>query len=261
MMNNIVTLITDFGLQDEYVGVMKGVILCHCPKAQLIDICHAVPPQNITLAARMLAASYRFFPEETIHLVIVDPSVGTDRAIIIVESDNHFFIAPDNGVLTDMLGSKNFKTCYQLIQTSSSPISSTFHGRDLMAPLAGKLAAGAQIEDLGQEIDAANCKKIVFPRAFFENNILSGEVVSIDHFGNISTSISMEDIEYFSAKLNIYIGKETVTGLRTTYAEVPSNTFLGLIDSRGYLEIAINCGNAAQKLGCRIGEKVIVRQG
>lgn len=258
-MTRVISLVTDFGLTDEYVGVMKGVILCHCPTIQLIDITHSVPPQDILFAARTIASSYPFFPEATIHLVVVDPGVGTDRSILLIEATNHLFIAPDNGVLTPILESDQIQRCFLLEKPKDMNVSPTFHGRDLMAPLAGRLAAGMDITDPGQKIDAADCCHIDLPKATVRADTIVGEVVGIDNFGNMATSISAGDLSQFSSDITVLVAGTIIKGLSRYYAETAYGKLLCLIDSRGYLEIARNCGNAAVLLQCKVSDKVTVQ--
>jgi S-adenosylmethionine hydrolase len=256
----VISLLTDFGLKDEYVGVMKGVILCHFPTAQLVDITHAIPPQNILLAARTIESSYSFFPEATIHLVVVDPGVGTDRSIVVLEAANHLFIAPDNGVLTPLLLSDLVQRCFVLEKSTDITISTTFHGRDLMAPLAGRLAAGMDVRETGQQINAADCCRIDIPKATVTADTIIGEIVGIDNFGNIATSVSADDLKHFSGGFNISVAGTTINKLSRCYAEMPHGELLCLIDSRGYLEIARNCGNASDALQCKVGDAVVVQR-
>ncbi len=260
-MNRVISLLTDFGVRDEYAGVMKGVILSHCATARIVDLSHAIPPQNTVLAARTLMASYPYFPKASIHLVVVDPGVGTDRSILLVQAADHLFIAPDNGVLTPILASESLQHCFSVELSKYKMVSHTFHGRDLMAPLAGKLAAGMKIEKAGHDIIPGDCVHIDLPTVSVTNDTLIGEVVAIDHFGNIATSISAKDLTRFDDTITIHLAGVDINGLSTTYATTSKGELLALIDSRGYLEIAVNCGDAASALGCSIGEQLTVAGG
>lgn len=255
----IVSLLTDFGHDDEYVGVVKAVILKYSPTAKLVDICHTIPPQDIHAAARMLETSYSFFSEGTVHLAVVDPGVGTDRDILMVETDRYTFVAPDNGILTTVLQSPELKKSYRLPKVTGSAVSSTFHGRDIMAPAAGKIAAGALPETLGEEIDAAHCATLPPMLVRITEKEIIGEVTGIDRFGNIATSIKAEHIRMNHADVEIEIGGTVIPGMVTTYADVEKLVLAALIDSRGNLEIAMNHGNAAGHLGSRRGDSVVVR--
>lgn len=257
--NRVISLLTDFGLTDEYVGVLKGVILGHCPQAQLVDLSHNVPPQNIQYAARLIQHSYKHFPLGTIHLVVVDPGVGSRRKIILTKCLDHIFIAPDNGVLTSIIQSENLQQCYCLKEKYYSAASNTFHGRDIMAPLAGQIAAGIPLSRFGEEIDSADCITVSFPGVQKIGEMLLAEVTGIDHFGNIATSITAADLSSLSGKFVFIIGSTTINGLHRSYAEVPKGQLLALIDSRGYIELGINCGNAAEAIGSVLGDPLHVK--
>ena len=255
----IVSLLTDFGHDDEYVGVVKAVILGYSPATQIVDICHTIPPQDIRSAARMLEAAYPFFPEKTVHLAIVDPGVGTERDIVMAESGDHLFIAPDNGILTAILQSSELTNCYRLSAMPTTQVSSTFHGRDIMAPVAGKLAAGTPISELGDERDPEQC--VVLPPSLVQitEREIIGEVIAIDHFGNIATSIKAEHIHMPLSDVEIEISGVIIPGIVNTYAEVEISSMAALIDSRGNLEIAMNQGNAARQLGSKKGDCIVIR--
>lgn len=254
----LIALLTDFGLSDEYVGVMKGVIYSACPSAKIIDICHAVAPQDISQAALMLQASYPYFADGTIHVVVVDPGVGTDRHILLVQAENQIFIGPDNGVLTPLLQSHNLLNCYRLIQPATP--SNTFHGRDIMAPVAASIANGTSPAMLGEEIAAKDCVTLFLPRALHHDNQIRGEVVAIDHFGNLITSINAKQIETFGEEFQIIVKTAVISSISTTYGEAPIHQPIALINSRGYLEIAVNQGNAAKNLSAAIGCEVVVQK-
>ncbi|HKJ64912.1 MAG TPA: SAM-dependent chlorinase/fluorinase [Desulfopila sp.] len=258
----VISLLTDFGLDDEYVGVMKGVIFSGCPQARIVDLCHSIPAQNIARAASMLAASYAHFPPGTIHLTVVDPGVGTARHILVVEADGHLFIAPDNGVRTPLLRSPSLCACHRLKMPSAEESSATFHGRDIMAPAAAQLAAGAAPATLGDKVAPADCLKIKAATAVVTPDGVTGEVSAIDHFGNIATTISTEHAAAMGAKARVIIGDTTLERIHRTYGEVAEKEPLALIDSRGFLEIAVNRGDAAAILDCRVGDRVrLLRRG
>lgn len=254
-----ISLITDFGQDDEYVGVMKGVILKLNPAMNIIDICHTIEPQDIFSAARMLEAAYPYFPEGTLHLAVVDPGVGTARNILLLEADDHFFIAPDNGLLTPILQAPSLRECYRLKEVTDSAISKTFHGRDVIAPLAGKIASGTPVEKLCEKYDHKECVVLPAPLLKITAGEITGEVIGIDRFGNIATSIKKEHISRAGEYVEIDIGKVTISGIGQTYNDFKQLTFGALIDSRGNLEITMNMGNAAKKLGCTRGDVVVVR--
>lgn len=256
-MTRVISLLTDFGLKDPYVGVLKGAILRHCNDVHIVDLNHNVPPQNIILAARTIAASYPFFPPATIHLVVVDPGVGTDRNIVVAEAADHFFIAPDNGVLSPILTSNHLQRCYFAINPDTSNlISNTFHGRDILAPLAARLACGMAAKEVGPPVAASDCLRIDLPQASITSEAVIGEVIGTDHFGNIMTSISADDIVDFTPDLTVSVNKVVINGLSKTYADVKEKELLALIDSSNYLEIGMNCGNAAEEIEMCIGQQV-----
>jgi S-adenosyl-L-methionine hydrolase (adenosine-forming) len=255
----IVSLLTDFGHDDEYVGVMKAVILGYSPNARIVDICHNIGPQDVYSAARMLEASYPFFPEGTVHLVVVDPGVGTTRNIIIAETDQHIFIAPDNGILTAILQSSKLGKCYALPDMAATVASSTFHGRDIMAPAAGKILAGTPISTLGDPFDPEHCVVLPPSPVQITDTEITGEIIAIDHFGNIATSIKAEHLRIPHIDVEIEIGGVVISGIVKAYADVEKSAMAALIDSRGNLEIAMNQGNAAKHLGSKRGDSVVLR--
>ncbi len=259
--SGIITLLTDFGYEDEYVGVMKGVILCRYASARIVDISHGIAPQHIEQAAALLQNSYHYFPKNTVHLIVVDPGVGTDRDILLLEAADHLFIAPDNGILSPLLHSpETIRTLCRLNQPSGTGISSTFHGRDIMAPVAAKLAAGAVPADMGQPAAPAGCVTFALPRPIFATDQVKGEVTSIDHFGNIITSINASDLAGLPHPLQVEIGGFYLEKIHLSYAEVAPLSLLALINSRGNLEIARNGGHAARYVACKVGDAVVVRQ-
>ena len=258
----IVTLLTDFGLRDEYVSVMKGVILKHAREAQIVDISHLIHPQDIGTAAHILARSYRYFPEQSIHLVIVDPGVGSDRAILAVAADGHYFVGPDNGIFTFLFDGTKDLTIHRINISSLrvSTISSTFHGRDIMAPVAGQLAIGLDISELGPQIDAGKCHRLALPVCTRLAGTLHGEIIHIDTFGNLCTNIRKQDIEDFSPydKISIQVANNLIVPLLASYPAQEKGKALALFDSHDYLEIAVCQGNAAQKLHLELGAKITV---
>ncbi|MFN2353147.1 MAG: S-adenosyl-l-methionine hydroxide adenosyltransferase family protein [Desulfopila sp.] len=255
----IVTLLSDFGNSDEYVGVMKGVIIAHCRSALPVDICHQLPPQDIGAAAAMLAASFPFFPRQSIHLAVVDPGVGTARNILVLQTTEHWFIAPDNGLLTPVLQAGNLMHCYAVTPEKQHAAGATFHGRDIMAPLAGKLASGRTATELAREISVKQCVVLTPPAVEMGSELITGEIVGIDHFGNLRTSIAAAHIKALGSNVEVSVDGRTIGALHTTYGAVQEGALVALIDSRGTLEIAKNRGSAAAHLGCRIGDPVIVR--
>ncbi len=260
---NIITLTTDFGLEDPYVGQMKGAILKRNISARIIDLTHAITPHDILAGAITIRTSYRYFPDETIHLIVVDPEVGTQRGILAAEADNHLFIAPDNGLLSLLVMDKKMNRIHRVENSSLFPaeVSGTFHGRDIMAPVAAALAAGLPIDRVGPETSFSNCVLLDIPEPKIDNNRISGQMLHIDHFGNIRTNITTRHLSRFQPAnfTGITISGHTIYAISSTYSNQPAGELVALIDSSGYLEIAVNKGNAAELTGCAPGESVIVQ--
>jgi hypothetical protein len=250
-----ISLLTDFGLCDEYVGVMKGVIASINPQARVIDICHDIAPQNITQAAYMLWHSHAYFPRQTIHVAVVDPGVGTDRRIVALEANDYFFLAPDNGILTLIINNYN---CLSAFLPASplylSQVSNTFHGRDIFAPVAAHLSKDYNINKLGMSLPANQLVKLsdIYPKK--QKDQFLGKVIMIDRFGNLITNISQKDLNQDTNKtFTIYINNVTIRGISNNYAQVRKGELLAIIGSKGLLEISINCGDASLELGAETG--------
>jgi len=261
----IVTLITDFGLADEYVGVLKGVILSYNPAIKIVDISHQVSPQDIRTASHLLGRSYSFFPPGTVHLVIVDPGVGTDRPVLAIHSDSQYFIGPDNGVLASIVNRANSLTVHRITESSLflNKVSNTFHGRDIMAPVAAQLASGLAIDMVGPRISPENCQLNGTGPCLVKDGVLLGEITHVDRFGNLCTNISRQDAEKFSdgRKMSIQLGDDAQILIDTfcsSYADQEQNTLLVLYDSHDFLEIAENRGNASERLQLAAGSKVFL---
>jgi len=263
--NPIVTLITDFGLTDEYVGVLKGVILSCNANIRLVDICHLVPPQDRTTATHLLTRSYSFFPCGSVHLVVVDPGVGTDRPILALQADGHFFVGPDNGIFTPILKNAHSLAVYRVTASELflARMSSTFHGRDIMAPVAAQLANGLPIDRVGPRIAPEDCR-LEGPHPCSEiGGVLQGEITHIDRFGNLCTNIYREDVQRFAHGKAIVVqmvedDQLIIDSVCASYAEQTYKKIVALFDSHGYLEIAENMGSAAKRLKSAIGSTVSV---
>jgi S-adenosylmethionine hydrolase len=262
----IITFLTDFGDRDEYVGVMKGVVLRRAPRAVLIDLCHHIPSHDIRQAAAMIAAAYRYFPEGTLHVMVVDPGVGSDRRIVFAQAASHQFLCPDNGLLSGLITTGKLLSARQVANPAlmADDVSATFHGRDVIAPVAGFLASGGRPETLGERlaIETLVCLKDSSPHRKPDGSIL-GAVVAVDRFGNVVTDIGFGlltsthegDLKQF---LTIDIVGSQTLPLVSAYSEGRVGDLLALIGSRQTLEIAVNQGNAAQRLGIRPGMPVQV---
>lgn len=248
-MRPIVTLLTDFGLADSYVAEMKAAILSEATDIRLVDISHQVPPGDIRAAQYLLGRAWRRFPVGTVHVVVVDPGVGSARRAIAVHHQGRFFTGPDNGVLTSVL---NQAEVVELrIPRDASP---TFQGRDVFAPAAARLAEGERLAGLGPGL--ANPVRVPMPAPRRENGVVEGEVVYVDRFGTLIANIPGDWVQ--GAK-GIEVSGKPVGALRRTFADVDSGAFVGFVGSDGLLEIAVRDGSAARKLGVGVGADVRVR--
>ena len=262
MSSPIITLLTDFGLQDGYVASMKGVILQICPDAKLVDISHLIPAQNIRSGAFVLYSSYDNFPNGTIHLAVVDPGVGTQRGAVAIRTNSFFFVGPDNGLFSLILR-KEAKWEARRLENSQflrSPVSNTFHGRDLFAPVAAHLASGVDFHTLGPACD------LMFPRwgePIAGRGEVRGEVIHIDRFGNAITNVPGEILEKQGppCKWSIRAGELTIDSIQQTYGRAGAREALALTGSSGFIEIAVNQGNAASELKLEQGTVVSFRLG
>lgn len=264
----MITLTTDFGLEDEYLGVIKGVIIGLAPQARLIDLCHTIRPQDIRQASFILQAAAPYFPKETIHLAVVDPGVGTDRRLLAVRAMGQIFLGPDNGILTPLLQDYLFAEAIVLDcpHLYRQPLSTTFHGRDILAPVAAALANGTGLSSLGTQALKENLIKLASPTLQIDriHGNIAGSVIHIDHFGNLTTNIHQDDLAGLTAdpaSIQIFHKKQQVTGLASAYASGANGQVLALIGSRGYLELAVTNGNAARILGAEVDDPVRVTRG
>ena len=259
----IITLTTDFGSQDAYVGAMKGVILSIAPQVTIVDITHHIPPQAIAQAAFILATTVSYFPANTVHVIVVDPGVGSQRRPIAVQTSRAIFVAPDNGVLTYILQSSAGETPPMTVihltrrEYWLPQVSHTFHGRDIFAPVAAYLARGVPITSLGDPISDPVILDLPQPRRMPDGS-LWGQVVYVDQFGNLITNIPVRWLDR-TIQWRIEIAGYTIEKLSTSYSDVPKGHVLALIGSAGTLEVATREGNAARMLGIGIGEPVLVR--
>ena len=268
----VITLLSDFGLSDSYVGAMKGVISTICPAASVVDITHEVPPQDLLQGAFLLSTAWHFFPSGTVHVAVVDPGVGTERKPLLVRARDHFFIAPDNGILSLVLSVENAGVApFQAYQaavpqgveafalTNSAywlhPVSNTFHGRDIFVPTAANLLLGAAPDDMGERVE--KMVRLAVPKPQWQDGSLTGYVLHVDRFGNIVTNIVMRDIAEMSGGIEVEIGKRKISRFSNTYGDTSELT--ALIGGQGYLEVALPNGNAALELGVRVQDRVVVR--
>jgi hypothetical protein len=256
----VITLMTDFGLDDPYVGVMKGVILSIVSQATLVDLTHAIGPQAVHQAAFLLSTAIRFFPAGTIHLVVVDPGVGSTRRPIAVQTERAFYVAPDNGVLTLALAHQPVRTVVHLTDVTYwlPTVRSTFHGRDIFAPVAAHLARGIPIHDLGTPIDDWVRLPASSPARCVDGNLVC-QIQHIDHFGNCITNVPFEMLDP-EKPVVVRVAGQSIPGLATTYSIVEPGQVISLVGSHGFLEIAIRNGNAAEQLRVTIGDPVTIER-
>lgn len=262
----VVTLLTDFGTESEYAGVMKGVILSIDPAARIVDISHHIAPWNVLQAALTLDASYTYFPRGTIHVAVVDPGVGGKRAILAAEAGDWTFLAPDNGLLSLVAQKAGIRRMVNVQREAFflPHVSRTFHGRDIFAPLAGHLSAGADIEELGPLLKTEDMLRIEIPPVTVTGGELRGMLMGFDRFGNILTNIHSDDLQRMAgvedlSGIDIHFGKQHVGGLAPSYNSVPVGRPVAVIGSRDCLEIAVNGGSARELLGGHSGDPVVVR--
>jgi len=259
----IITLTTDFGLNDHFIGTMKGVILSIEPEAEIVDISHSVQAFDVLDGALTISQAYSYFPTSTVHMVIVDPGVGTARRPLLVTSERHHFVAPDNGVLSlvyqkeERLSARHVTGEHYFLQ----PISNTFHARDVFSPIAAYLAKGVDPEKFGEEIKDFVRFVAPKPKALNENT-LRGVVLKVDRFGNLITTITPQDAPMlFTENLTgfkIVVGQREITEIKNAYALGAPGEIFGILGSMGYLEVAANRGSAAQLLGVGKGTDVNV---
>lgn len=262
--NGIITLLTDFGLKDSYVAIMKGVMLGIAPTARLIDVTHDVAPQAVGEAAYLLQTGYRYFPAGTIHLVVVDPGVGSERRAIAVATPDAIFVGPDNGVLAPVIDDtrRKYGSAVEIVELCESrywrpEVSRTFHGRDIFAPVAAHLASGVSLHELGPRVEQVTPSVVQKP-AIDYRGCLCGEIVHVDRFGNCITNITTEHLQQhgIGEKLVVEISDQRLTGLVETYASATIGMPFALIGSGERLELAIRNGNASRALGVVAGDRV-----
>ncbi len=263
----LITLLTDFGAQDEYVGVMKGVIAGINQDARIVDISHHIVPRDIVHGAFILAAAYPYFPRGTIHVAVVDPGVGGMRRILAVETGGHLFVAPDNGLLERVLAHQSVTTAVSVVNPRFflKHVSHTFHGRDIFAPVAAHLAAGLPLSELGPVVERQTLVSGVVPRCRFSpDGCIEGMVVAVDRFGNLMTNIDAATIDGLNRRLAgkavvVELAGKPIGGIEAFYDRVAEHAPLALIGSRGLLEISVNGGSARRILNAGRRDGVRVR--
>jgi len=271
----VITLLTDFGMNNEYAGTMKGVILSINPSASVVDINHQLDPYDTTGAAYQIKSYFSYFPRGTVHVAVVDPGVGGSRGIIVLQSAGHCFLAPDNGVLTPILKEYPADRIFYVENDRYflKPVSNTFHGRDIFAPVAAHLSLGEDPGKMGKPADVNRLCILDLPKSGFLNEKqITGTIVSIDRFGNLITNIESSAIDRMSGNITdrgphekqdyrgieIRINNQRIRGLSASFDSAAPQEPLAIIGSRGFLEIAVNRGNAQHMTGAVRGDTVTV---
>lgn len=250
----LITLLTDFGTADPYVAEMRGVLYARAPGVTLADLSHGIPPGDVRAAAYLFGRTWHRFPEGTIHLIVVDPGVGTRRAALAFGGAGHWFVGPDNGVFTAALGQVNAPVIALPVPLDAAP---TFHGRDLFAPAAAALACGAKLSALGEPFPALPVR-LTLPAPFYEGKTVVGEIISVDRFGNLVTNLTIVEVPPH-AVLEV---EDAVLGpLRRTFSDVESGQLVAYVGSGGQVELAVRDGSAARRIGLGVGGRVRARLG
>jgi S-adenosylmethionine hydrolase len=247
----IITLLTDFGLRDHFVGALKGVLLKLNPELTLVDISHMIPPQDIYSGAFTLNQACFYFPAGTIHLAVVDPGVGSTRKALAVSAGGHFFVAPDNGLLTHILELQEDCIAYEITADHyfNKPVSTTFHGRDIFAPIAAWISRGIPLHQLGPVVP--NPIKLQIPvLKRVRDSLIQGAILAVDHFGNLITNLKPSDVPH---AFKMMAGQKEISSMRQTYAEGSPGELFIVPGSTGYLEITIKDGSAAAQLNLKTG--------
>lgn len=263
MANRLITLTTDFGVSDHYVGAIKGVILNINPQAQIVDLCNAVQSYDVLDGAITIAQAYRYYPADAVHMVVVDPGVGTPRRPILVTGERHIFLAPDNGVLSlvyeqeERLSVRHITSDHYFLQ----PVSNTFHGRDVFAAVAGWLSKGVEVSKFGDEI--TDFVRFAAPRPKpIDAKTMKGVVLRVDKFGNLITNFAERDVPALFAQptppFKITVGKAQVAKLAQSYSQGAPGEVFAIIGSMGYVEISANRGAATQAVGAGRGAEVML---
>jgi S-adenosylmethionine hydrolase len=253
----VITLTTDFGAADHFVGAMKGVILGIAPQTQIVDITHEIAPYELNEAAFVIAQAWRYFPKRTIHMVVVDPGVGSARRPILVEAGGHYFVGPDNGVFSMIYDSARIK-----VREISNPkyvrkeVSRTFHGRDVFAPAAAHLSLGVALTKFGKPV-SDYIRLSVAKSTEFAKNQWRGTILKVDRFGNLITNFHITDFpDVQTQPIELRVGLERIHRLALTYAETEIGEVFAIVGSSGYIEVAANQASAAKILGCGAGAPV-----
>ena len=261
MRSGIVTLTTDFGADGFYVPQMKGVILGISPEARIVDVSHAIPPQDLACGSLVLAQVFEAFPKGTVHLAVVDPGVGTDRRLIVVEARDQWFVLPDNGLIAGVLeGGFEPSRTWEIRNSrfQRAVVSATFHGRDILAPVAAHLLRGGDPENVGPRIEGPFLPNRTGPVEV--NGQIAGEVIFVDSFGNLITNISRAHLGSNPGGWSVEILNRAIGGLVTTYGDRPPGSLVALLGSSNRVEVAVVNGDASMRLEAARGTRVILRR-
>jgi S-adenosylmethionine hydrolase len=261
----IISLTTDFGIQDGYVGVMKAVIYRIAPEVKIIDLSHMVRPQNILQGGMTAIGHIGYFPEDSIHVLVVDPGVGTSRRPIAAKIGDQYYVAPDNGLLTPMIEQAQQRSWpMEFVELNDSKywldyISHTFHARDIFAPVAAHLAVGVTLHDLGAPIN--DPVLLPLPRPKITQDHVQGEVIYVDHYGNLVTNIRQADLSTLdqTESIEVTIADHSIHGITRTFGEGEHGSLIALLDENRSLGISVVNGSAAQLLNASVGEEIEVR--
>ena len=261
MPNAIITLTTDYGLNDHLVGTLQGVILKINPEATIVDITHNVAPFDLLDGALAIGSAYSYFPARTIHVVVIDPGVGTERRPLLVSADNQYFVAPDNGVLS-LIYERDPSAVVRHATAEHyylQPVSKTFHGRDVFAPIAAWLTKGWQTASMGEEI--TDYKKFAMPKPKASDGVVKGIVMRVDGFGNLITNFRVEDLPesaLTNGEVKLQVGTHAVSRMVPTFASGNGGEAVAYVGSSGFVEIAVNKGNASRTLSIGRGTAVVL---
>jgi hypothetical protein len=254
----LITLTTDFGLTDPFVGIMKGVIAQRAPSVHVVDVSHGVPPQDVMAGALVLRHAVPYFPRGTVHVAVVDPGVGSARRPLCIETDTMVLVGPDNGLLSLAAPPDDVRRIIEPTEERFflGPRSATFHGRDVFAPVAAAIASGTPLEALGPTRD--DLVRLTMPAAVREGRGLRGTIIYVDHFGNLVTSLPASRLP--AGDLAIQVGAARIVGLSPSYSAVEPGELVAVIASWGLLEIAVRDGSARERLGAAVGDAVVVQE-
>ena len=256
-----ITLTTDFGIADHYVGTMKGVILRTCQAAQIVDISHDIPPYALLAGAYVIAQAAPYFPDGTVHIVVVDPGVGSSRRALVIEADGQFFVGPDNGVLSLVLAEETHFRAFEIIRRDFMlpVLSTTFHGRDIFAPIGAAIAQRLiKPEELGPEVSDVVLLPELIPQQI-RRDWWHGRILSIDRFGNVITNFRLENTAILTKRFRLEIGNYFVEEFQTTFSNAPAGVLFAYLGSSNYIEVGLNRENAAVQMSAIVGQSISLR--